>query len=343
MKILITGTAGFIGAKLAYELSKNQYDIIGLDNINDYYDIRLKYARLKKCGIEVNGNLFPYNRKIKSNCFTNYTFVRLNLEDRDAMNNLFKNEKFDKVVHLAAQAGVRYSISNPYSYIDSNLNGFINILECCRNYGVQTLIYASSSSVYGHNTKTPFSEDDTTDFPVSLYAATKKANELMAFSYSKLYNISTVGLRYFTVYGPYGRPDMAPMLFADAITKGKPIKVFNNGNLCRDFTYIDDIVRGSIKVIDAYPYNSTDEIPYKIYNIGCSQPIKLMDFIVEMENALGLKAIKEYLPMQQGDVYQTYADITKLKSDIEYIPVISLAEGMKKFIKWYCSDENPLK
>ena len=342
MKILITGAAGFIASKLVYELSLRGDDIIGIDNINDYYDVRLKYARLKECGINIVDTI-SFGVRINSVCFPNYQFIRLNLEDRDAINNLFQEEKFDKVVNLAAQAGVRYSITNPYSYVDSNLVGFINILECCRHYAVKLLVYASSSSVYGMNIKTPFSEDDKTDFPVSLYAATKKASELMAYSYSKLYNIPTVGLRYFTVYGPYGRPDMAPMLFADAITKGEPIKVFNNGDLCRDFTYIDDVVRATIQVIDTYPKDNVDNVPYKIYNIGCSQPVKLMDFIGEMENAIGKEAKKIYLPMQQGDVYQTYADTTKLETEIGYKPTISLYEGMRKFIKWYLSGENPLR
>jgi len=342
MKILVTGTAGFIASKLVYELSLRDNVIVGIDNINDYYDVHLKYARLKECGINIEDNTCPFGVKIKSDCFPNYTFIRLNLGDRDAINNLFQEEKFDKVVNLAAQAGVRYSITNPYSYVDSNLVGFINILECCRHYGVKLLVYASSSSAYGMNTKTPFSEDDKTDLPVSLYAATKKANELMAHSYSKLYNISTVGLRYFTVYGPYGRPDMAPMLFADAITKGEPVRVFNNGDLCRDFTYIDDVVQATIRIIDAYPKNSADEIPYKIYNIGCSQPVKLMDFIREMENAMGKEAKKVYLPMQPGDVYQTYADTSKLEKEIGYKPTISLKEGVRKFIEWHLSGKNPL-
>ncbi|MCR5139586.1 MAG: NAD-dependent epimerase [Bacteroidaceae bacterium] len=326
MKILVTGAAGFIGSKLAYLLAKRGDEVVGIDNINDYYDIRLKQGRLDEFGRD-------------------FRFVRMDLTDREGLNRLFADEHFDKVVNLAAQAGVRYSITNPYAYLDSNLVGFLNILECCRHHGVQYLVYASSSSVYGMNSKVPFSEDDKVDTPVSLYAATKKANEGMAHAYSKLYGLPTTGLRFFTVYGPWGRPDMAPMLFARAISHGEPIKVFNHGNLSRDFTYIDDIVLGTIGVIDHVPVAAQcpNEVPATVYNIGCSNPVRLMDFIQEIEQALGVEAQKEFLPMQAGDVYQTYADTTKLETEVGYKPSITLHEGITRFIDWYKSDKNPLR
>ena len=325
MKVLVTGAAGFIGSKLAYLLQQRGDDVVGIDNINDYYDVRLKYGRLDEFGT--------------------FRFIRMDLTDREVLNDLFKKECFDKVVNLAAQAGVRYSITNPYAYLDSNLIGFMNILECCRHHGVKYLVYASSSSVYGLNSKVPFSEDDKVDTPVSLYAASKKANELMAHSYSKLYGLPTTGLRFFTVYGPWGRPDMAPMLFAKAISHGEPIKVFNHGNLSRDFTYVDDIVNGTIGVIDKMPVAAEcpNEVPAKVYNIGCSNPVKLMDFIDEIEMALGVEAKKEFLPMQAGDVYQTYADTTKLETEVGYKPSTTLHEGIGRFIDWFKSDKNPLK
>ena len=325
MKILVTGAAGFIGSKLAFMLADRGDEVVGIDNINDYYDVRLKYGRLDEFG--------------------KFRFIRMDLTDRDGLNKLFAEEHFERVVNLAAQAGVRYSITNPYAYLDSNLVGFMNILECCRHHGVQYLVYASSSSVYGMNSKVPFSEDDKVDTPVSLYAASKKANELMAHSYSKLYGLPTTGLRFFTVYGPWGRPDMAPMLFARAISHGEPIKVFNHGNLSRDFTYIDDIVGGTIGVIDKMPVAAEcpNEVPAKVYNIGCSNPVKLMDFINEIETALGVEAKKEFLPMQAGDVYQTYADTTKLETEVGYKPSITLHEGIGRFIDWYKSAKNPLR
>lgn len=345
MKILITGTAGFIASKLALTLAQAGHDIVGLDNINDYYDPRLKYARLKESGFSFNTGEAQWNKLITSSLFSQLSFIRMNLEDKEGLERLFKQHKFDKVVNLAAQAGVRYSISNPDVYIQSNIVGFLNILECCRRYEVKHLVFASSSSVYGMNTKTPFQEEDQVDSPVSLYAASKKANELMAHSYSKLYNLPTSGVRYFTVYGPYGRPDMAPMLFANSIMKGDAIKIFNNGNLSRDFTYIDDIVEGTIRVIMSIPnaQNFPNKVPYSIYNIGCSSPVKLMDFILELESAIGKEAKKEYLPMQDGDVYTTYADTTKLEKELGYKPSISLNYGINKFIEWYKSDKNPLK
>ncbi len=345
MKILITGTAGFIGARLAEVLAMRGDEIIGLDNINDYYDIRLKHGRLREAGIEVLNNYCPFDTFIQSKKYSNYKFIRLYLEDREGLQQLFANEKFDKVVNLAAQAGVRYSITNPHAYVDSNIIGFLNILECCRNYPVKSLVYASSSSVYGSNSKMPFCEDDNVDNPMSLYAASKKANELMAHCYSKSYNIPTSGLRFFTVYGPWGRPDMAPMLFASSILKGEAIKVFNNGDLIRDFTYIDDVIEGTIRVIDniLIAAKCANDVPYKVYNIGCSNPVKLMDFICEIETAIGKPAKKIYLPMQQGDVYQTYADTTKLETELGYKPHIMLQEGITRFIEWYKSDKNPLK
>ena len=345
MKILVTGAAGFIGSRLAYTLAQRGDEVVGLDCINDYYDVRLKIGRLAECGITRPADFFYDDEMVQSTLLPNYRFVRTDLTHREAMERLFEEERFDKVVNLAAQAGVRYSITNPYAYLDSNLVGFMNVLECCRHYGVQYLVYASSSSVYGMNSKVPFSEDDKVDTPVSLYAATKKANELMAHAYSKLYGLPTTGLRFFTVYGPWGRPDMAPMLFAKAISAGEPIKVFNHGDLSRDFTYIDDIVNGTMQVIDRPPVAETcaNSVPWRVYNIGCSQPVKLMDFISEIEQALGVEAQKEFLPMQPGDVYQTYADTTHLEQDMDYKPCVTLHEGIGKFIEWYTSDKNPLR
>ena len=330
MKILVTGTAGFIGFHLAKKLLNLGYEVVGLDNINDYYDVRLKYGRLAETGIAENDVV--YGKLVQSKNYPDYRFIQLNLEDRENIQTLFINEKFEIVCNLAAQAGVRYSIENPYAYIDSNIVGFMNILECCRRHSIKHLVYASSSSVYGQNATVPFREDGIVDKPVSLYAATKKANELMAHSYSHLYKLPTTGLRFFTVYGPWGRPDMAPMLFAKAITEGEPIKVFNNGDLSRDFTYIDDIVEGVIRVIELKPNNEEN---YSIYNIGCSQPVKLLDFIHTMEDALGKKTDLIMLPMQAGDVFQTYADTAKLETDFGYKPNVTLKEGMEEFVKWY--------
>lgn len=330
MKILVTGTAGFIGYHVAKRLLELGHQVVGLDNINDYYDLRLKYGRLAETGIAENE--IVYGNLVQSKNYPEYRFIQLNLEDRENIETLFTHEKFDIVCNLAAQAGVRYSIENPYAYIDSNIVGFMNILECCRHNAIEHLVYASSSSVYGQNATVPFTEDGIVDKPVSLYAATKKANELMAYTYSHLYHLHTTGLRFFTVYGPWGRPDMAPMLFAKAITEGEPIKVFNNGDLIRDFTYIDDIVEGVIRVIESKP--NKEEI-YSIYNIGCSQPVKLLDFIHTMEDALGKKTELIMMPMQAGDVYQTYADTAKLATDFGYKPNITLKEGMEKFVKWY--------
>lgn len=326
MKILITGTAGFIGFHLAKKLLDEGHTVIGYDNINDYYDVNLKYARLDELGICKNE--IKDNKKTLSKKYKNHKFIKANLEDSNVLNKLFEEEKFDAVCNLAAQAGVRYSIENPHAYIQSNIVGFTNILEACRNYDVKNLSYASSSSVYGLNKEQPFKTTDKTDSPISLYAATKKSNELMAHAYSHLYGIKTTGLRFFTVYGPWGRPDMAPMLFADAISNDRAIKVFNNGEMSRDFTYIDDIVEGIIKVIK----KPSD---FKIYNIGNNSPIALMDFIKNLENSLGKKAEKIFLPMQDGDVVSTYADVSELIKDFAYKPNTKLEDGIKEFVNWY--------
>ena len=342
MKILVTGAAGFIGSKLMWTLASRGEQVWGIDNINDYYDVRLKYGRLAECGFADRASI-ESGAPQQSTVFANCRFRRMDIADKAALDALFEAEKFDKVVNLAAQAGVRYSITNPYAYLQSNLVGFLNILEACRNYGVRHLIYASSSSVYGLNAKVPYSEDDKVDNPVSLYAATKKSNELMAHSYCKLYGISMTGLRFFTVYGPWGRPDMSPMLFASAISKGEPIKVFNGGDMIRDFTFIDDIVEGTIGCIDNEPAPNENGLRYRVYNIGCSNPVKLMDFISEIEQAFGKEAKKQFLPMQPGDVYQTNADTTKLETEVGYKPHVRLHEGIAEFAKWYNSDKNPLK
>lgn len=329
MKILITGTAGFIGYHAVKKFLTNGHQVVGIDNINDYYSIDLKYARLTESGIIKN--YIAYNKIVESKSNFNYRFIKLNLEDCENLEKIFETERFDVVLNLAAQAGVRYSIENPYSYIQSNIVGFLNILECCRRFEVKHLVYASSSSVYGKNSKVPFSEDDRVDNPVSLYAATKKSDELMAFTYTNLFGFRTTGLRFFTVYGPWGRPDMAPMLFSDAIFNQKPIKVFNNGNLSRDFTFVDDIVEGVARVVEKSPWEKDS----KIYNIGCGRPMPLMDFIRTLETAIGKKAELIFLPMQQGDVYQTFADTTKLEKDFGYKANTMLHNGLKKFVEWY--------
>ena len=324
MKILVTGAAGFIGYYVTLQLLSRGDQVIGVDNLNDYYDVSLKQARLDQIA--------------KHPQAANFKFIKLDLADVEATAQLFKQEKFDRVVHLAAQAGVRYSLQNPNAYVQSNLVGFTNVLEGCRHSQVKHLVYASSSSVYGGNTKMPFSEKDTVDTPVSLYAATKKANELMAHTYSHLYGLPTTGLRFFTVYGPWGRPDMSPFLFADAILNNKPIKVFNHGDMMRDFTYVDDIVEGVIRVLDkpATPQEGS-QVPYRIFNIGNSQPEKLMDFIGIMENAFGKAAEKEFLPMQAGDVKATYADTSALEAWVGFKPKTSLTEGVARFARWYKS------
>lgn len=328
--ILVTGAAGFIGFHLCSKLVTMGYNIIGLDNLNNYYDINLKFARLNELGFNKN-DVLEKNKLIQSSVFdSKMKFINIDLEDRINLPHLFLKNKFDYVCNLAAQAGVRYSIENPESYIDSNIVGFLNILECCRNFKIEKLVYASSSSVYGMSDKIPFIEEDKTDNPVSLYAATKKSNELMAFAYSHLYNIQTLGLRFFTVYGPWGRPDMAPMLFTNAILNQKELSVFNEGELSRDFTYVDDIIDGTIDLL----INEIDA-KYEIFNIGRSQPVKLLDFIVCLENELKIKVKKTFKPMQKGDVFKTWASIDKLNQKIGYKPKITLKEGIEKFIKWY--------
>jgi UDP-glucuronate 4-epimerase len=336
MKILITGVAGFIGSKLANILASRGDDVLGIDNINDYYDVHLKYARLSNLlGVETDD--IPCNKEYFSKTLPSFRFIRMSIDDKKSLDSLFEKEKFDIVVNLAAQAGVRYSITNPYTYMQSNLLGFLNVLEACRNYHVNKLVFASSSSVYGMNEKVPYSEEDKVDTPVSLYAASKKSNELMAHCYAKLYNIQCIGLRFFTVYGPWGRPDMSPMLFADAMRENRPIKVFNNGDMIRDFTYIDDIVEGTLRTIDYdIPADKCENnVPYRIYNIGCSNPVKLLDFISEMENAYGNEVEKLYMPMQPGDVYQTNADTSRLECEMGYKPHWSLRDGIREFMKWY--------
>ena len=340
MKILVTGAAGFIGSRLMFQLASRGDEVVGIDSINDYYDVRLKFGRLSECGFKE-----PYKEgeSKESTLLGGCRFIKMSIDDKPSVDKLFKEEAFDKVVNLAAQAGVRYSITNPYAYLQSNLVGFLNILEACRHNGVRHLVYASSSSVYGLNTKVPYSEADKTDAPVSLYAATKKSNELMAHAYCKLYGISMTGLRFFTVYGPWGRPDMAPMLFAKAISAGETIKVFNGGDMIRDFTYIDDIVEGTIGAIDHEPAPDANGLKYRVYNIGCSNPVRLMDFISELEGAFGVEAKKEFLPMQPGDVYQTNADTSLLEKEIGYKPHTTLHDGIGRFVEWYNSEKNPIR
>ena len=331
MKILVTGAAGFIGYHLVKTLIEDNHEVIGLDNINDYYSINLKFDRLKELGIN-RDNAKGFLSLSGSNLFQKFKFIRMNLEDRENLPKLFKDHKFDVVCNLAAQAGVRYSIENPETYIDSNIVGFLNILECCRNHNIKKLVYASSSSVYGDNKKTPFEERDNTDKPISLYAASKKSNELMAYTYSHLYKLNTIGLRFFTVYGSWGRPDMAYYLFADAITKDKAIKVFNNGDLSRDFTHIDDIVIG---VKSALLSDSSIKKGYELYNIGNNKPVVLTKFIETVEKYLDKKAIKKMLPMQDGDVKKTWASISKITKDYNFQNNVSLDEGIKEFIAWF--------
>jgi len=335
MKILVTGAAGFIGFHTVKHFAEKGNRVVGIDNINNYYDVELKYARLAENGIRKE--LIQNHKSVQSSVNPNYKFIKADLQDKVFIDKLFANEHFDVVCHLAAQAGVRHSIDNPYAYINSNIIGFMNILEACRFYPVKHLLYASSSSVYGMNKKVPYSESDKVDSPVSLYAASKRSNELMAHTYSKLYNIPTTGVRFFTVYGPWGRPDMAPFLFMDSIVNQKPIKVFNYGKLSRDFTYIDDIIEGLSVIIDHAP---AGEIPYKIYNIGAGKPVQLLDFIAAIENVTGKTAIKRMVDMQPGDVYQTYADTTALEQELHYKPHISIQEGINKLYDWYAAYSN---
>ncbi|QNK77841.1 NAD-dependent epimerase [Winogradskyella undariae] len=334
MKILVTGAAGFIGFYTSKILASKGHQVVGLDNLNDYYDVNLKYSRLIELGINRN-EAAVFNVVCKSKT-QDFSFVRMNLEDREELPRLFKNEKFDIVCNLAAQAGVRYSIENPETYVDSNLVGFLNVLECCRNNKIKHLVYASSSSVYGMNKKIPFSTDDNVDHPISLYAATKKSNELMAHTYSHLFKVPTTGLRFFTVYGPWGRPDMAMFLFTDAIVNDRPIKVFNHGKMERDFTYINDIVEGVVRVIEKSPKERIEANQYyKLYNIGNNNSVKLLDFIKEIELNLGKEAVKNMMEMQPGDVERTWADVDELIKDYNYSPNTSIKEGVKSFINWY--------
>ncbi len=311
--ILVTGAAGFIGFHFTQLLLDEGKQVIGIDNINDYYDIRLKEARLT----------------ILAN-YPNFNFIKLDLVDRASLSNLFKNKNITEVVHLAAQPGVRYSLKNPHAYVDANIVGFVNLIECCRHFNIKHFVYASSSSVYGGNTKQPFSESDAVDHPLSLYAATKKANELMAYTYSHLYQLPTTGLRFFTVYGPWGRPDMAPFLFARNILENKPIDIFNHGNMIRDFTYISDIVEGINLALNHIP-----ESNYRIYNIGNNKPVPLMEFIAAIENSLGVKALYNMLPMQPGDLPATCADLTLIEKELGYRPTVSVEEGVAKFTAWF--------
>lgn len=344
MKVLVTGTAGFIGYHLVRKFLDNGHKVIGLDNINDYYDTDLKYGRLRTQGIE-REHILP-GKMLQSETEPSYRFIQLPLEDRDAMAALFAKEQFDAVCHMAAQAGVRYSLENPHAYIDSNIVGFVNILEGCRHNNVKHLAFASSSSVYGLNTKMPFETSDRTDHPVSLYAATKKSNEMMAHTYAHLYGIPMTGLRFFTVYGPWGRPDMAPFLFTKAAFESKPIKVFNHGDMFRDFTYIDDIAEGVYRVTmhpaeaDAAfdPFQPTPEhssAPYRLYNIGNNNTVRLGDFIDAIETATGITIEKEYLAMQPGDVQATYANVDGLIRDFDYRPDTPLQTGVDRFVAWY--------
>jgi UDP-glucuronate 4-epimerase len=329
MKVLVTGAAGFIGMHTCDRLLERGDDVVGIDNLNTYYDPRLKQARLAL--------LRRHPR---------FRFLQLDVADRSGIPSLFEAEKFERVVHLAAQAGVRYSLENPHAYVDSNLVGFVNILEGCRHHGVQHLVYASSSSVYGGNTKLPFSEEDPVDHPVSLYAATKKANELMAHTYSHLYGLPTTGLRFFTVYGPWGRPDMAPYLFTDAILNGRPIKVFNEGHMQRDFTFVDDIVTGVVAVLDksatpdgrfdsAVPSSALSSAPYRLFNIGNNEPVELLRFIRAIESATGKKAVMQLMPMQPGDVQATHASVNALAEWAGFRPRTELEEGMSKYVAWH--------
>lgn len=333
-KVLVTGAAGFIGFYVVKALLHRGDQVVGLDNINDYYTVQLKYDRLAELGVQEEEATL-WNTSVSSSTNQNFSFVRMNLEDREAIPSLFVQEQFDAVIHLAAQAGVRYSLENPNAYIDSNIVGFLNILESCRHNSVQHLLYASSSSVYGENGKIPFAEADQVDNPVSLYAATKKANELMAHSYSHLYNMITTGLRFFTVYGPWGRPDMAPMLFATAITKGEAIKVFNEGQMSRDFTYIEDIVEGILIALDRPVTNGLKSDLYKVYNIGNGSPVSLMEFIETLESSLKIKAEKNMMAMQPGDVPRTWADTSQL-NDLGYRSKTSIKDGVQFFVDWFC-------
>lgn len=330
--ILVTGAAGFIGFHLCVKLIENGHNVVGVDNINDYYDINLKYARLKELGITRAEAEKEQNLCISEKFGSKMNFVRMNIEDQIQLPLLFQKFKFTVVCNLAAQAGVRYSIENPIVYITSNINGFMNVLECCRNFEVKRFVYASSSSVYGNSDQVLLKETANVDYPISLYAATKKSNELMAYTYSHLFNLKAVGLRFFTVYGPWGRPDMAMYLFTDAILKNKPINIFNNGELYRDFTYIDDIVDGIFGILN---YTESSKLKNEVFNVGNNNPIKLLDFVDAIENETGIRSIKNMMPMQPGDVNRTCADITEITKAINYNPKISVSHGIREYIKWF--------
>ncbi|MBR4214728.1 MAG: NAD-dependent epimerase/dehydratase family protein [Bacteroidales bacterium] len=336
MNVLVTGAAGFVGFHLTRRLLEAGHTVTGIDNLNSYYTVNLKNARLSELGIDVSK--IDGGQPVKSAVYQQFEFIKLNIEDRERLPQVFERGRFDAVVNLAAQAGMRFSIDEPFSFIDSNIVGFTNVLECCRHNQVKHLVYASSSSVYGSNTKVPFAETDRTDNPVNLYAATKRANELMASCYSALYNIPSTGLRFFTVYGPWGRADMAPMLFAKAIANGEPISVFNGGDVFRDFTYIDDIVDSLMLVIAKQPEPQPDGRRHQVYNVGCSSPVRLSDFIALLEDALGRKAEKQMLPMQPGDLYQTFADSSAFERNFGYRPQTPIAEGIKRFAEWFISE-----
>lgn len=347
MKILLTGAAGFIGSAVVEKLLQLGNEVVGIDNINDYYDPQLKYDRLKALGIDRN-KAREWGTPTVSSKWPGFTFLRLDITDKEDLFNLFSQGDFERVVHLAAQPGVRYSITHPQVYIENNINGFLNILEGCRQNKVKHLVFASSSSIYGLNGKVPFSEKDSADHPVSLYAATKKSNEMMAHAYSHIYGLPVTGLRFFTVYGPWGRPDMSPFLFIEGIINDKPIKVFNNGDMLRDFTFIDDIAEGVSRILEVIPEGSgewdaieadpsTSKAPFRIYNIGNQNPTKLLDYISSIEKAIGKEAIKEMLPMQPGDVYQTYADSSALVKATGFKPSTRLEDGIQKTVEWFLS------
>jgi UDP-glucuronate 4-epimerase len=344
MKTLVTGTAGFIGSFVAQRLIERGDEVVGLDNINDYYDVELKHGRLANAGFEQAD--FEYGELIKSPKYSNYSFVKMNIEDKDAIEGLFAQQSFDMVCSLAAQAGVRHSLENAQAYIRSNITGFATIIEACRHFDIKHLVYASSSGVYGLNNKLPFRTSDNVDHPASLYAASKKSNELMAHCYSHLFGLPTTGLRFFSVYGPWGRPDMALFIFTKNILEGRPIDVYNHGDMKRDFTYIDDIVEGVVRVIDNPPKGNpgwdpmspdpgSAKAPYKVYNIGNSKPVELLDFIEAIEKAAGKKAQKNMLPIQPGDVPATWADTTDLERDLGYKPDTPIQTGVNRFVEWY--------
>jgi UDP-glucuronate 4-epimerase len=326
LKVFVTGIAGFIGFHVAKRLLSEGYAVVGIDNLNDYYDVQLKKDRLKELGVYESGNTWESSN-------SHLSFIKMDLQEKDSLLNLFSDNKFDYVVHLAAQAGVRYSLSEPQRYVDSNITGFLNILECCRFYPVKHLVFASSSSVYGLNAKIPFSESDRTDSPISMYAATKKANELMAYTYSHLFKVPSTGLRFFTVYGPWGRPDMAMHLFTEAILNDKPIDIFNQGEMSRDFTYVDDVVESVFRAM--LKPNSDEILPFNLFNVGKNEPQRITDFISEIEKQTNKQALKRFLPLQPGDVVETFADSESLFNYVSYQPTVSINDGVSKFVSWF--------